>query len=61
MLDMTNIDQKNIMKIVKNLRKSILSEHGDLECNDEETLLNDRNITFINKKLVELLKLNATQ
>lgn len=60
---MTNLDQKNVWKIVEKIRISLLSEHSDLDCNsdsDKALLLSDKNILNNINSLAAELKLNMT-
>lgn len=60
MLEITNLDHETIWKIVKNIRKSFLSEYTDLECNQYNTLLSDYNITYITDIVAEKLQMNTS-
>ena len=60
---MTNLDQKDVWKIVEKIRISLLSEHSDLDCNsdsDKALLLSDKNILNNINSLAAELKLNMT-
>ena len=52
---MTNLDQENVWKLVKETRKSFLSQNNDPECQDLDTLLSDSyikgNIDIVEEKL----------
>ena len=52
---MKQFDQENVWKIVKETRKSFLSQHKNPECLDDGTLLSDNsikdNIDTVEKKL----------
>ena len=55
MLDRVHLDQENVWKIVRQVRKSFLSQLKDPKCQDHNTLLSDSyikdNIDFVEEKL----------
>ena len=55
MLDMTQVDQKNVWKYVRQIRKSFLSQNSDPDCQYHDTLLSDNyikdNIDIVEEKL----------
>ena len=55
MLDMTQVDQKNVWKYVRQIRKSFLSQNSDPDCQYHNTLLSDNyikdNIDIVEEKL----------
>ena len=57
---MTNLDQENVWKIVKEKRKSLLSQISDPECQESDTLLSDSYIKGNVDTIEEKLKLNIT-
>ena len=57
---MTNLDQENVWKIVKEKRKSLLSQISDPECQESDTLLSDSYIKGNVDTIEEKLKLNTT-
>ena len=60
MLDKTKFDKETVWKIVKETRKSFLSEHTDPECQNQDTLLCDDCIQNILENLTTRMKINAT-
>ena len=60
MLDITNLTEENVWKIVKETRRSFLFENHNPNCQTAETLLSDYNIKININKLEEELKINST-
>ena len=58
MLDRTKLDQKHFWKIVKQIRKSFLSQNIDPTCQEENTLLSNDYIKNSIDDVEEELKLN---
>ena len=64
MLDMAQVDQKNVWKFVKQIRKSFLSQLKDKKCQNvktgkhDGTLIDDSYIKDNNDVIEEKLKLN---
>ena len=55
---MTQLDQENVWKIVKEIRKTFLSQQTDQDCNYDKYLLSVTNIKNNIQRLSEKLKLN---
>ena len=58
MMDRVKNNQENVWKIVKQIRKSFLSQNTEPECQDHETLLSDSYIKDNIDVVEEKLKLN---